>query len=82
MYLILYNSEYFSNSLIRLEILYSFPFSLYEYALTFCPNKVISLAPFFIKSSASFNIFLNGLEHSGPLVKGTTQKLQNLSQPS
>ena len=23
-----------------------------------------------------------GLEYSGPLVKGTTQKLQNLSQPS
>ena len=27
-------------------------------------------------------IFSNGLEYSGPLVKGTTQKLQNLSQPS
>ena len=25
---------------------------------------------------------MNGLEYSGPLVYGTTQKLQNLSQPS
>ena len=27
-------------------------------------------------------IWLNGLEYSGPLVYGTTQKWQNLSQPS
>ena len=73
-YLILLSSEYFASSLIKLEILYSFEFSKYEYALTFWPNRVISLAPFFIKISASFNIFYNGLEYSGPLVNGTTQK--------
>ena len=81
-YLILLISENFSNSLIKFEILYSLLFSINEYALTFCPNNVISLTPFLIKISASCKIFLNGLEYSGPLVKGTTQKWQNLSHPS
>ena len=43
---------------------------------------MISFAPFLTNSSASLIILSNGLEYSGPLVKGTTQKLQNLSQPS
>ena len=43
---------------------------------------MISLTPLLIRLSASFKIVLKGLEYSGPLVNGTTQKLQNLSHPS
>ena len=81
-YLILSNSEYFSSWFIKSESLYSFEFSMYEYAFTFCPKRVISLAPFLIKLSTSDKILWNDLEYSGPLVKGTTQKWQNLSHPS
>jgi len=56
--------------------------SLKEYAFTFCPISTISLVPFLINSLASLSICSNGREHSGPLVNGTTQKLQNLLQPS
>ena len=38
--------------------------------------------PVSTKYLASSMICLNGLEYSGPLVYGTTQKWQNLSQPS
>ena len=38
--------------------------------------------PFLISCLASDIISSNDLEYSGPLVYGTTQKWQNLSQPS
>ena len=82
MYLILSSSEYLSNLLIKSEILNSLPLFLNEYAFTFWPKRVISFAPFFISVSASLIILSNGLEYSGPLVYGTTQKWQNLSHPS
>ena len=43
---------------------------------------MISETPFSDNTFASSTISLKGLEYSGPLVKGTTQKWQNLSQPS
>ena len=45
-------------------------------------NRIISLAPFSTSWFASEIISKNALEYSGPLVYGTTQNLQNLSQPS
>ena len=48
--------------MIKSEIRYSFIFSLKEYALTFCPNKIISFAPFSIRLSASDIILLNGVK--------------------
>ena len=44
--------------------------------------RIISLTPLSINCFASLIICSKGLEYSGPLVYGTTQKLQNLSQPS
>ena len=55
-YLIRFNSENFSNSVIKFDNLYLLFFSLKEYALTFCPKRVISFAPFLINSSASIII--------------------------
>ena len=55
-YLIRFNSENFSNSVIKFDNLYLLFFSLKEYALTFCPKRVISFAPFLINSSASMII--------------------------
>jgi len=43
---------------------------------------MISFEPLSAKYFASSKICLNGREYSGPLVYGTTQKLQNLSHPS
>ena len=48
--------ENFSNSVIKFDNLYLLFFSLKEYALTFCPKRVISFAPFLINSSASMII--------------------------
>ena len=50
--------------------------------MTFWPSKVISLAPFSTNWFASINISSDDRENSAPLVYGTTQNLQNLSQPS
>src|SRR5690606_33097562 len=55
--------------------------SSYLYEFTFCPNSHISLIPSSLSLIASLTIFLWFLLRSLPLVKGTTQKVQNLSQP-
>ena len=58
------------------------PLSLALYEFTFCPNKHISLLPDEIRFLASAKIFSGSLLTSPPLVDGTTQNEQNLSQPS
>ena len=83
MYLIDCKLSIFANSLINFPNPQS---SLSEllalHALTFCPKRVISFTPLSISFLASSTIDLMGLEYSAPLVYGTTQKVQNLSQPS
>ena len=51
-----------------------------EYSRPF--KQIIDEAKLMVENGSREIILSNGLEYSGPLVKGTTQKLQNLSQPS
>src|SRR4030067_2586298 len=52
------------------------------YESTFCPNNVTSLKPFAASPLTSLHISSGCLLLSLPRVKGTTQNVQNLSQPS
>src|SRR3990170_7062314 len=52
------------------------------YESTFCPNNVTSLKPFAASPLTSLHMSSGCLLLSRPRVNGTTQNVQNLSQPS